>query len=152
MQSARCSATSTIYEGSKSAIRVVTIVLLLVCLGQVAYARETAISGQWVGGFSIGEEWTPIIVGFDDEGNGGYLVQDGRFSALIAVWLEASSVHFGVDSSRVYGYYILLARVKESGSVEQHGQQPIGEGKEEIRLKYRGLFGSPGVDIDRCQR
>ncbi len=107
-------------QSFSSAIHIATILLLLAGLGQVACAQETAISGRWVGGFNMEGEWTLLIVGLDEQGDGGYLVQDGRFLALTAVRLEASGVHFETASLSFDGE---LAEDIVSGHVVQGGKQ-----------------------------
>jgi pimeloyl-ACP methyl ester carboxylesterase len=75
---------------------IITALCLVVALGVVTHAQDSALSGRWVGGFTMGGEWTALIVGFDDEGDGGYLLHlgDDRVSTVTGVRVEAAGVHF----------------------------------------------------------
>ncbi|MCP4541385.1 MAG: alpha/beta fold hydrolase [Chloroflexi bacterium] len=133
----------------KPAIRVGIILFLLAGLGQVVCAQESAISGQWVGGFNIEGEWTLVIVGFDDQGDGGYLVQDGHFSALIAVRLEASSVHFETAALAFDGE---LAEDTVSGHVvqaQEHGDFYLARLTTMTTDAYTAYIGNYQSDLGR---
>jgi pimeloyl-ACP methyl ester carboxylesterase len=74
----------------------VTVVWLLVAFGIVTHAQDVALSGRWVGGFTMGGEWTALLAGFEDEGDGGYLLDlgDDQLSVATGVRVEAARVHF----------------------------------------------------------